>query len=109
MADKDKVKICLLGVMFYQDWRLATVAIIAFPLVGLLSGRLGKRMKKSASESQVETGVLASLLSENLDGTRIVKAYQQEESEIKKVSNSILRRMKNIIIARSGLRGSRMC
>ena len=52
------------GVMFYQDWRLATVAIIAFPLVGLLSGRLGKRMKKAATESQVETGVLASLLSE---------------------------------------------
>ena len=91
--------ICLLGVMFYQDWRLATVAIIAFPLVGLLSGRLGKRMKKAATESQVETGILASLLSENLDGTRIVKAYQQEESEIKKVSSSILRRMKNIIKA----------
>jgi len=91
--------ICLLGVMFYQDWRLATVAIIAFPLVGLLSGRLGKRMKKASTESQVETGILASLLAENLDGTRIVKAYQQEESEIKKVSNSILRRMKNIIKA----------
>ena len=91
--------ICLLGVMFYQDWRLATVAIIAFPLVGLLSGRLGKRMKKATTESQVETGILASLLSENLDGTRIVKAYQQEESEIKKVSSSILRRMKNIIKA----------
>jgi len=91
--------ICLLAVMFYQDWRLATVAIIAFPLVGLLSGRLGRRMKKATTESQVETGILASLLSENLDGTRIVKAYQQEESEIKKVSNSILRRMKNIIKA----------
>ena len=90
---------CLLAVMFYQDWRLATVAIIAFPLVGLLSGRLGKRMKKAATEGQVETGILASLLAENLDGTRIVKAYQQEESEIKKVSDSILRRMKNIIKA----------
>ena len=91
--------VCLLAVMFYQDWRLATVAIIAFPLVGLLSGRLGKRMKKAATEGQVETGILASLLAENLDGTRIVKAYQQEESEIKKVSDSILRRMKNIIKA----------
>ena len=90
---------CLLAVMFYQDWRLATIAIIAFPLVGLLSGRLGRRMKKAATEGQVETGILASLLAENLDGTRIVKAYQQEESEIKKVSDSILRRMKNIIKA----------
>ncbi len=91
--------ICLVGVMFYQDWRLATVAVIAFPLVGLLSGRLGRRMKKATTEGQVETGILASLLAENLDGTRIVKAYQQEESEIKKVSKSITRRMKNIIKA----------
>jgi len=90
---------CLLGVMFYQDWRLATISIIAFPLVGILSGRLGKRMKKASTESQIETGVLASLLSENLDGTRIVKAYQQENSEIKKVSNSIFRRMKKIVKA----------
>ena len=90
---------CLLGVMFYQDWRLATISIIAFPLVGILSGRLGRRMKKASTESQIETGVLASLLSENLDGTRIVKAYQQENSEIKKVSNSIFRRMKKIVKA----------
>jgi subfamily B ATP-binding cassette protein MsbA len=56
-------------------------------------------MKKASTESQIETGVLASLLSENLDGTRIVKAYQQENSEIKKVSNSIFRRMKKIVKA----------
>ena len=91
--------ICLLGVMFYQDWKLALIAIIALPLVGFLSSRLGKRMKKAATGMQAETGTLATLLSENLDGTRIVKAYQQEEVEIEKVSESIYRRMKNIIKA----------
>ena len=89
--------ICLVGVMYYQDWRLATISLIAFPLVGLLSKKLGKRMKKASTEGQVETGILASLLSENLDGTRIVKAYQQEEAEINKVSQSIYKRMKMII------------
>ena len=39
--------ICLLGVMFYQDWKLALIAIIALPLVGFLSSRLGKKMKKA--------------------------------------------------------------
>tara|TARA_B100000686_G_scaffold15369_1_gene14491 strand:+ start:438 stop:2168 length:1731 start_codon:yes stop_codon:yes gene_type:complete len=89
--------ICLLGVMFYQDWMLSTIAIVSFPLVGLLSGKLGKRMKKASTEGQEETGILASLLAENLDGTRIVKAYQQEESEIKKVSESIFRRMRKLV------------
>ena len=54
-------------------------------------------MKKASTGTQIETGVLASLLSENLDGTRIVKAYQQEEAEIKKVSQSIYRRMQLLI------------
>jgi subfamily B ATP-binding cassette protein MsbA len=39
------------------------------------------------------------LLSENLDGTRIVKAYQQEEVEIEKVSESIYRRMRLLVKA----------
>ena len=91
--------ICLLGVMFYQDWKLALIAIIALPLVGFLSSRLGKRMKKAATGMQAETGTLATLLSENLDGTRIVKAYQQEEVEIKKVSESIYRRMRLLVKA----------
>ena len=85
--------------MFYQDWKLALIAIIALPLVGFLSSRLGKRMKKAATGMQAETGTLATLLSENLDGTRIVKAYQQEEVEIEKVSESIYRRMRLLVKA----------
>ncbi len=89
--------ICLLGVMYYQDWQLATIAIIAFPLVGALSRRLGKRVKKASTETQEETGILASILSENLDGTRIVKAYQQEDKEIEKLSGSVWRRVQKIL------------
>ena len=51
--------ICLIAVMYYQDWRLATVSLIAIPLVALLSKRLGKRMKKASTEGQIETGILA--------------------------------------------------
>ena len=89
--------ICLVGVMYYQDWQLATISIIAFPLVGVLTRRLGRRIKKASTETQEETGVLASILSENLDGTRIVKAYQQETQEIEKLSKSEFRRMQKIL------------
>ena len=89
--------VCLVGVMYYQDWQLATISIIAFPLVGVLTRRLGKRIKKASTETQEETGVLASILSENLDGTRIVKAYQQEEQEIVKLKESVMRRMQKIL------------
>ena len=83
--------------MYYQDWRLATVSLIAIPLVGLFSKKLGKRMKKTSTEGQIETGILSTLLSENLDGQRVVKAYQQEKVEINKISSSIYKRMKLLI------------
>ena len=50
--------ICLLGVMYYQDWQLATISIIAFPLVGILTRRLGKRIKKASTESQEELSLI---------------------------------------------------
>ena len=34
--------ICLLGVMFYQDWELSLIAMIAIPLVGIFQNALGK-------------------------------------------------------------------
>ena len=42
--------------MFYQDITLSLIALIAIPLVALLSKRLGKRMKKASTGTQIETG-----------------------------------------------------
>ena len=59
--------ICLLGVMFYQDWELSTHCNDRTSISWTsLSRRLGKRMKKAATGTQAETGVLAMLISENL-------------------------------------------
>ena len=52
--------ICLLGVMYYQDWQLATIAIIAFPLVELLTRKLGKRGNEVVKKL-MELGEMASL------------------------------------------------
>ena len=82
--------ICLLGVMYYQDWQLATISIIAFPLVGILTRRLGKRIKKASTESQEETGTLASILSENLDGTQLLKLTNKKMRKLKSSVNQYL-------------------
>ena len=73
---KDALTALALGaVMFIQDWQLALVVVVIFPLVGVLIRKLGKRMRKVSTATQVETGKLASQLSETLDGVRVVKAY----------------------------------
>jgi len=71
----------LVGVMFWQDWQLALIAFIAFPTAVLPILRLGKRMRKVASNTQDQQGVLTALLDRAFAGARHVKAYRAEDFE----------------------------
>ncbi|TNE59533.1 MAG: ABC transporter ATP-binding protein [Alphaproteobacteria bacterium] len=84
--------VILTGVMFSQDWKLALIAVAVIPFVILNNRRQGKKTRKATRSSMSETGNLTTLISENLDGTRVVKAYGQEEREIERTSRSIERR-----------------
>ena len=46
----------LVGVMFYQNWRLAIFALIMIPLASLAAKSLGKRIGKITKESQEVAG-----------------------------------------------------
>lgn len=91
--------LCLIGVMYYQDWQLALIATLVFPFVAILAKKFGKRMRKASKQGQEETGNLATFLSEVLDGTRVIKVYQQEQSEIERVIKTIYRRMELLLKA----------
>ena len=40
----------LLGVMFYQNWKLSMMAIIMIPLASIAARTLGKRMTKISNQ-----------------------------------------------------------
>ena len=95
---KDALTALALGVvMFVQDWRLALIVVLIFPLVGVAIRKLGKRMRKVSTATQEETGKLASQLSETLDGVRLVKAYGMEAGETERIRIRIERRLKEIM------------
>jgi len=71
----------LIAVMFYQDWILASVTFFVFPIAILPIVRIGRRMRKISSESQIELGRFTSFLSETFQGARHVKAYGMERYE----------------------------
>ncbi|MDP6563678.1 MAG: lipid A export permease/ATP-binding protein MsbA [Alphaproteobacteria bacterium] len=89
--------VALMAVMFIQDWQLALVVVFVFPLVGIAIRKLGKRMRKASTATQEETGKLASHLTETLEGARLVKAYGMEEREIRRASERVERRLKEIM------------
>lgn len=73
--------IVLVGVMFWQDWKLALIAFFVFPLAVYPISRLGRRMRKIAGASQNEIGEMSSLLNQAFQGIRQVKTDQREAFE----------------------------
>jgi subfamily B ATP-binding cassette protein MsbA len=79
----------LAGVMFHEDWLLALVAFLAFPLAVFPIVRIGKRMRKVSRNAQVQTGTLATVLDESFQGIRYVKAYAMEDYETQRAGKAV--------------------
>ena len=73
--------IVLVGVMFYQNWKLACFALIMMPLAAIVAKSLGKRIGKVTSESAEVSGNLSKFLSEMLKASKMIKIYQREKFE----------------------------
>jgi subfamily B ATP-binding cassette protein MsbA len=71
----------LVGVMFYQDWAMALVAFVGFPLAIRPLVAIGRRMRRVSVNTQLEMGQLTTLLSQTFQGARHVKAYGMEAYE----------------------------
>jgi len=87
----------LLGVMFYQNWKLAIFAIIMIPLASLAARSLGKRMGKVTTEAQEISGKLISHLLEVFKNHKIIKIFQKENYEFERTENFI-NSLKNKVI-----------
>ena len=71
----------LTGVILYQDWQLALIALLIFPPAAFIIVRFGHRLRNLARESQKSVARLNQLLQENFTGQRIVKAFAREDFE----------------------------
>ncbi len=73
--------LAMVGVILYQDWKLAGISLIVIPLAGLTMVRVGKRLKKLAASGQAQMGDMSSTLQETFAGIRVVKAFGREDAE----------------------------
>ena len=79
----------LLGVMFYQNWKLALFAIIMIPLASFAARSLGKRMGKVTTEAADRAGELTSYLLEIFKNHKIIKIFQKENFEFSRTEKFI--------------------
>ena len=64
-----------LVLMISISWQLSLFAVVFLPVVGLVIGRVVKRLRHPAMKSQERMGELVSVLDESLSGMKIVKGY----------------------------------
>ena len=72
--------IALVGVMVYQNWKLALFAMLMMPLAAGLAKSLGKRIGKAVGKAGEASGVLVTFLTEIFKGARMIKIYQKEKT-----------------------------
>jgi len=73
--------VALLSVMVVREWRLALIAIVVFPFVGVAVRSIGRRLYRINKRSQEKVAELNVLLHEAFSGMKIVKAFARESHE----------------------------
>jgi subfamily B ATP-binding cassette protein MsbA len=73
--------LAMVGVIVYQNWKLAGVSVIVIPLSAWTMVRVGQRLRRLATSGQEQMGDMASTVQETLAGIRMVKAFGREEAE----------------------------
>ena len=73
--------VALLSVMAVREWRLAVIAVLIFPFVGVAVRGIGRRLYRINKRSQEKVAELNVLLHEAFSGMKIVKAFGREAHE----------------------------
>jgi ATP-binding cassette, subfamily B, bacterial MsbA len=76
------------------SWKLTLIAMIAGPPAFILIRQLGKIMKKTSRRALEGSVVLLAVLTETLQGIRVVKTYTMETSERKRYFHALRRVLK---------------
>lgn len=79
----------LIGVMFYQSMELSLIAFIGFPLAAYPIYKIGRRLRRISFKNQEIAGKFASQLNDTLQYSKLVKSYNCEDFEIKRMSRVI--------------------
>src|SRR3989454_8536072 len=71
----------LLGVVFYQNWRLTLLSIVVISLSVYTLVPFGNRLRRIATTGQERTADMSTALPETLTGIRIVESFSPETTQ----------------------------
>jgi ATP-binding cassette subfamily B protein len=85
----------MLGVMFWMNWRLALIAVVAFPVFFLVVTRLTRKIRESTRVQRQRDGVMAATTSEVVGSIRVVHALSLQDFFSRSFSVSNVRSLRS--------------
>jgi subfamily B ATP-binding cassette protein MsbA len=70
--------IALVGALLWIDWQMTLVVLLIAPVVAQPIGKIGKKLRRMAMSQQEQTGLMAGLVTESLQGARAAKTDSLE-------------------------------
>lgn len=78
----------LLGLMFFQSWKLSLIFLIVGPIVGFLIGFISKQFRKVSRNIQGAVGSITSTIEQMLRGRTEIVMFQGQDEEVKRFAKA---------------------
>ena len=95
----------LLGVMFFNSWKLTLISLVMAPIVATSVRYVARRSRMLSKRLQESMGGVTHVADEAITGRRVVKIYggeQAEASRFRQVNDYIRRQSMKLVVTSSG-------
>lgn len=88
MISRTITLISLIAVLLFQSWTLSLIALSILSCIVLPVSILGRRIRKSSRGSQQAIGDLVSVLSESIQGAKVIQSFNLEHYQVKRFQDT---------------------
>lgn len=82
MISRTITLLSLVSVLLFQSWKLSLIALSILSLIVVPVSILGRKIRKSSRSGQEAVGDLVSVLSESIQGAKIIQSFNLEQYQI---------------------------
>jgi len=96
--------VCVLGWLFYHDWRLTLATLVLFPICLVPIMVYGRKTRVASRKTQEHQATLVSVLHEAIAGFRVVKAFgmeARESQDFQELTRRVFRERMKVIRSRA--------
>jgi subfamily B ATP-binding cassette protein MsbA len=84
----------VLIVILIHDWRMSLMSLAVIPALGYPMVKLGKRLRRAATRSQETMADAASLMTETVQGAKVVQGFTMEPFEIDRFKGALQKNLR---------------